>query len=132
MSRVCVAVGVIIQDNKCLVSKRAESAHQGGLWEFPGGKREKGETTAQALSRELSEELGIVVIESAPLILVAHDYGDKEVELDVWTVTNFEGKPHGREGQPLRWVPIRELRIYSFPEANVPILESIEQTFLNS
>lgn len=128
MSKVCVAVGVIIQENACLISKRAASAHQGGLWEFPGGKCEEGETTAQALSRELSEELGIVVVESAPLISVSHDYGDKEVELDVLIVTGFEGEPHGREGQPLEWVPIRQLRKYAFPEANVPILECIEQS----
>ncbi|MEM8499544.1 MAG: 8-oxo-dGTP diphosphatase MutT [Pseudomonadota bacterium] len=129
MSKVCVAVGVIIQENECLISKRAALAHQGGLWEFPGGKREEGETTAQALSRELSEELGIELVKSAPLIVVVHDYGDKEVELDVLTVTDFNGEPYGREGQPLRWVPISELRKYSFPDGNIPILKCIEQCF---
>lgn len=132
MSKVCVAVGVIIQQNKCLISKRAASAHQGGLWEFPGGKRECCETTKQALSRELSEELGITVTACAPLISVAHDYGDKAVELDVWTVSCFDGEPHGREGQPLRWVSIQELRNYSFPEANIPILECVARTFVHT
>lgn len=127
-----MAVGVIVQLDQCLISKRSESAHQGGLWEFPGGKREQGETTKQALSRELNEELGIVVVESAPLISIEHDYGDKVVELDVWTVTGFQGQAHGREGQPVRWVPIAELGSYSFPAANKPILERLQQTMLKA
>lgn len=128
VGEVCVAVGVIIRQRQCLIAKRAASAHQGGLWEFPGGKREPGETTEQALARELNEELGIHVTECAPLISVSHDYRDKYVELDVWTVSGFEGKPGGREGQPLRWVNIDELRSYSFPAANLPIIERIEST----
>lgn len=132
MSKVDVAVGVIIKQNECLISKRAASAHQGGLWEFPGGKREPDETTEQALSRELSEELGITVIQCTPLITVSHDYGDKVVELDVWTVSRFDGEPHGREGQPLRWVAIHKLKDYSFPEANMPILECVEQAFVST
>ncbi|MBU6957698.1 Nudix family hydrolase [Pseudomonas sp. CVAP len=123
MKRVHVAAAVIRDaSGKILIARRADTQHQGGLWEFPGGKVEDGEAVQAALSRELQEELGIVVSAARPLIKVQHDYLDKQVLLDVWEVSAFTGEPHGAEGQPLAWVTARELRDYEFPAANQPIV----------
>lgn len=123
MKRVHVAAAVIRgSDGRILIARRADSQHQGGLWEFPGGKVEAGEAVEIALARELHEELGIVVTQARPLIKVSHDYADKQVLLDVWEVDGFTGEPHGAEGQPLAWVSARELSQYEFPEANQPIV----------
>ncbi|MDR6916115.1 8-oxo-dGTP diphosphatase [Pseudomonas sp. 3296] len=123
MKRVHVAAAVI-RDNsgKILIARRADTQHQGGLWEFPGGKVEGDESVEIALSRELQEELGIVVSAARPLIKVHHDYPDKHVLLDVWEVSAFTGEPHGAEGQPLEWVSPRDLLNYEFPAANQPIV----------
>lgn len=123
--RIDVAVGVILRNGQCLVSKRASDAHQGGLWEFPGGKLEPTETAEQALARELHEELGIKVSASRPLLEIEHDYGDRAVKLWIRTVSEFTGEAVGRENQPLRWVPIEALGTYEFPEANKPIIERL-------
>ncbi|MEM9256053.1 MAG: NUDIX domain-containing protein, partial [Pseudomonadota bacterium] len=101
-AQVHVAVGVIVNgDGQILISRRDAGVHQGGLWEFPGGKREAGEDITAALARELEEELGIVPSRATPLLEVAHDYGDKQVLLDVYVVWEHTGSAHSREGQPL-------------------------------
>lgn len=133
MKSVHVAVAVIVRDSKVgrevLISKRPLNAHQGGLWEFPGGKVEPNETVTQALARELNEELGVdVPLSSAspiPLIRIPHDYGDKRVVLDVWMVSEFSGEPTGMEGQPVNWVRVGNLGDYEFPEANKPIINAL-------
>ena len=123
MKRVHVAAAVIRDSaGKILIARRADTQHQGGLWEFPGGKVEDGEAVEAALGRELQEELGIQVTAARPLIKVRHDYPDKQVLLDVWEVSGFTGEPHGAEGQPLAWVSARELAGYEFPAANQPIV----------
>lgn len=123
MKRVHVAAAVIRgQDGRILLAKRPDHLHQGGLWEFPGGKVESGETVRAALDRELKEELGIELQSARPLIKVRHDYPDKQVLLDVWDVSSFSGEPHGAEGQPLSWAAPRELGNYQFPAANLPIV----------
>jgi 8-oxo-dGTP diphosphatase len=126
MTPVHVAVGVILDgDRRILITRRAKNAHQGGLWEFPGGKVEGGESVRQALARELHEELSIGVKQSEPLLQVRHDYPDKTVLLDVWLVSDFTGEAKGMEGQPLVWATISELCDYPFPAANKPIVEAI-------
>lgn len=123
MKRIHVAAAVIRSaDGRILIAKRPLDKHQGGLWEFPGGKVETDETVEAALARELAEELGISVTAAQPLIQVRHDYPDKQVLLDVWQVTAFDGTPHGAEGQPLAWVKPADLLDYSFPAANRPIV----------
>jgi len=122
-----VAAAVFSEDGRVLITRRHEHAHQGGLWEFPGGKVEAGETTREALARELHEEIGIEVRQARPLIRVRHDYPDKSVLLDVWRVDAFVGKKPccgstGREGQPIKWVEPEQLSEYDFPAANLPII----------
>ena len=127
ISTVHVAAAAIVNDsNEVLIARRPEHAHQGGLWEFPGGKVEDGESVLQALHRELYEEIGIETLESRPLIRLHYDYPDKSVLLDVWLVTRFSGAPHGREGQPVRWVPRASLSSYDYPAANRPIVTALQ------
>ncbi len=121
-----VAVGVIKgQDGRILISKRGKSAHQGGLWEFPGGKVEHKETVGQALKRELEEELGIQTQKMEPLINIIHHYPDLTVLLDVWQVEKFSGLAKGCEGQDIKWVNTHELSAYDFPVANLPIIKAV-------
>ena len=123
MKRIHVAAAVIRgADGRVLIAKRPLDKHQGGLWEFPGGKVEAAESVEAALARELQEELGIVVTAAQPLIQVRHDYPDKQVLLDVWEVQAFTGEPHGAEGQPLTWATADQLTDFSFPAANQPIV----------
>ncbi|WP_374088863.1 Nudix family hydrolase [Methylomicrobium lacus] len=118
-----VAAGVIKgSDGKILIAKRDESLHQGGLWEFPGGKIEAGETPEQALCRELKEELDIEVCSAAPLITIHHRYPDRAVTLRVFVVDRFSGSATGCLGQPIRWVAPNELTHFTFPAANRPIV----------
>ena len=121
-----VAVGVVLDEaRRVLITRRAAASHQGGLWEFPGGKVEAGESVGLALARELREELGIEIGRISPLLEVRHDYGDKSVLLDVHMVWDFSGEALGLEGQPLTWVAPGALEQYPFPEANVPIIGAI-------
>jgi 8-oxo-dGTP diphosphatase len=123
-----VAVGVILDDSggSVLLTRRSLDSHQGGLWEFPGGKLEPGESLHAALMRELHEELGITVVRNSPMLEVRHDYGDKCVLLDVHIVWEFAGEAVGREGQPLEWAPVTELAHYAFPAANQPIVAALQ------
>ena len=124
MALVTVAVGILIDGaGRVLVTRRAPDAHQGGLWEFPGGKVEADETLLEALTRELREELGVSVEAAEALMVLEHDYGDKQVRLDVHRVTRWSGEPRALEGQPLAWQPPEQLRNWTFPAANRPILE---------
>lgn len=126
MKSVHVAVAVIQRSNgEICISKRADHQHQGGLWEFPGGKVEADEDITEALDRELHEELGIRVLAHRPLIEIHFEYPDKHVFLDVHIVHEFTGEAHGREGQPVQWVPLTELENYQFPAANKGILEAL-------
>ncbi|WP_295803976.1 8-oxo-dGTP diphosphatase MutT [uncultured Microbulbifer sp.] len=127
-----VAVGVIFgSDGRILLAKRPDHLHMGGRWEFPGGKVEDGESIQQAMSRELREELAIDVVQMDKLIEVRHDYGEKQVFLDTWCVTEFSGEPQGVEGQELAWVSARELSNYHFPDANQPIVEAVQAKLLH-
>lgn len=124
--RIHVAVGVIHgADGKILVAQRAAQQHLGGLWEFPGGKVEDGESVTEALARELHEELGIHALEQSRLCKISHDYDDKSVLLDVWNVHSFSGQAHGREGQPLRWLTPQQLHYEDFPQANKAIIRAL-------
>lgn len=125
--RIHVAVGVVKnKNNEVLISRRHKDAHQGGLWEFPGGKVECDESVFDALCRELKEELNIDIGFAHPLIRVHHDYKDIHVLLDVWQTQTFEGTPHGKEGQAWQWASLNELHKMEFPEANKPIMKVVK------
>ncbi len=118
-----VAVGVITNSvGEILLAQRPAHLHQGGLWEFPGGKVEAGESVQQALRRELEEEVAITLQQAEPLIRIPYHYPEHSVLLDVWEVERFVGEPRGVEGQPLRWVAPGRLPDYAFPAANRPIV----------
>lgn len=121
-----VAVGAIVDHhNQVLIAKRKKHVHLGGLWEFPGGKREQNETIVEALHRELFEELGITVTNARPLFCISHTYPEKSVILDVWLVTEFSGEPHGKEGQPIVWVSKQQLYQYNLPAVDRPIISAL-------
>ncbi|BFM48586.1 8-oxo-dGTP diphosphatase MutT [Marinomonas sp. THO17] len=120
-----VAVGLIMRGDQIFIALRDSSKHQGGLWEFPGGKVESGEAVELALSRELEEECGIRINACEHFQTIVHDYGDKQVELVFYKVMEFTGEPHGKEGQEVRWASLSQLKAFSFPEANVPIVDAL-------
>ncbi len=121
-----VAVAVIRnQAKQIFITLRPENVHQGGLWEFPGGKVEDSEPVYDALLREIQEEIGIDIIHAQPLINIPFHYPDKHVVLDVWEVLKYSGSAHGKEGQEFRWVGQYELDKYSFPAANKAIISAI-------
>ncbi|MDJ0871390.1 MAG: Nudix family hydrolase [Gammaproteobacteria bacterium] len=118
-----VAAAVIVnRAGEVLLARRPEHVHQGGLWEFPGGKLEPAEDSRSGLARELEEELGIVPSAARPLIRIPHRYPDKSVLLDVWRVDAWRGELYGREGQTVEWVPVAQLTERAFPAANLPIV----------
>ena len=122
-----VAVAVIVNNlNQVLISKRPEHAHQGGLWEFPGGKVEANESVEQALLREIQEELNIQIQHPRPLIKIQHHYNDKSVLLDVWLIKDYLGNPIGAENQPIKWALISDLKAADFPMANAAIIKALQ------
>lgn len=124
-----VAVAVIVNEkNKVCISLRHDESHQGGLWEFPGGKIEHGETGEQALVREIKEELNLDIKQSRPLITIRHDYQDdkKIVCLHVRKVISHQGEAVGVEGQQVRWINISQLPEYDFPAANLAIIKALQ------
>ena len=130
--RLPVALGVIFNHagDKVLLSKRPQHVHLGGLWEFPGGKLHHGESSEQALRRELYEELGLVVEKASPLMCLEHDYPALKVRLDVWTVEQWQGKPGGRLGQEIEWVMLARLARLGerrFPVASRYIVSSLSE-----
>lgn len=126
VERIHVAAAAIFNaDGEVLVGKRFDDAHQGGLWEFPGGKLNAGEAVPAGLARELKEELDVQIDSARPLIRVSHDYADRRVLLDVWWVSRWRGEARGREGQDIRWVTPDALVELEFPAADIPIIAAV-------
>ncbi len=126
LQAVDVAVGLIVQDGKALLAQRAAHQHQGGRYEFPGGKVEAGESIVSALARELHEELGIEIVEPHFVQRLTYRYPEKTVCLHVYRIDAFRGEPVGLEGQPLSWVALDALFELNFPDANRPIVRAAQ------
>ena len=122
-----VAVGVIVNArDEVLVAYRPKNKDQGGLWEFPGGKKEKNETIESALEREFLEEIGIQLESYFPILKIEHDYKEHSVILDVWMITGYSKIPMGAEGQTLEWRQVQSLNFKDFPEANKEIIRLLK------
>ena len=120
-----VAAAITDPRGRVLLTRRTAGRDLAGLWEFPGGKRERGETADQALVRELHEELGIEVEIGPPVINVPQAYPTKRLRLDVRLVTAWRGTPRGHEGQALAWVPPHKLSSYPMPPADIPVVAAL-------
>lgn len=118
------AVALIDRDGRVLLAQRPEGKSMAGLWEFPGGKVEVGETPEAALIRELHEELGIDTAESclAPLTFASHGYPDFHLLMPLFACRKWEGMPQAREGQQLAWAAPARLRDYPMPPADLPLI----------
>ncbi|MBE9636725.1 8-oxo-dGTP diphosphatase MutT [Salipiger mangrovisoli] len=118
------AVALIDVEGRVLLAQRPEGKSMAGLWEFPGGKVEPGETPEAALIRELHEELGIETWDSclAPLTFASHAYEDFHLLMPLFACRKWQGAPQAREGQRLKWVRARELTDYPMPPADVPLI----------
>jgi 8-oxo-dGTP diphosphatase len=124
-----VALVLENQQGKILVSKRADNKDQGGLWEFPGGKVEPGETRLQALKREIKEELNYQLQEAKPLKCITHNYTNLSVKLDVWYSKDHQPQVHANENQPLKWLNKTELSNLNMPAADKPIIKEILKNY---
>lgn len=118
------AVALIDVDGRVLLAQRPPGKSMAGLWEFPGGKLEVGETPEAALIRELQEELGIDTWASclAPLTFASHSYDDFHLMMPLFACRKWEGTPQAREGQTLKWVKPAEMRDYPMPAADIPLI----------
>lgn len=124
-----IGVGVIRDgEERVLIALRPEDAMLGGLWEFPGGKREEGEELEETVRRELREELGVEVTVDKPLMKVDHAYSHLTVTLNVFLCSLDSGTPSARDSQEVRWVTLDELDEYPFPKANRAITEKLQNT----
>lgn len=118
------AVALIDKDGRVLLAQRPEGKSMAGLWEFPGGKVEDGETPESALIRELHEELGIETWSSclAPLTFASHGYESFHLVMPLFACRKWQGFPQPREGQSLAWVRANKLRDYPMPPADIPLI----------
>ena len=122
------AVALVDADGRVLLAQRPEGKMMAGLWEFPGGKVEPGETPERALIRELQEELGVDTWQSclAPLTFASHAYEDFHLLMPLFICRKWQGIPQPREGQALKWVRATELRKYPMPPADIPLIPILQ------
>lgn len=118
------AVALVDPDGRVLLAQRPVGKSMAGLWEFPGGKVEPGETPEHALIRELQEELGIDTWASclAPLTFASHSYGDFHLLMPLFVCRKWNGAPQPQEGQVLKWVRPKDMRDYPMPPADIPLI----------
>lgn len=122
------ACALVDTDGRILLAQRPEGKSLAGLWEFPGGKVEAGETPEETLIRELDEELGIKtkVACLAPLTFASHTYETFHLLMPLYVCRRYEGIPHGREGQSIKWVKPQALRDYPMPPADEPLIPYLQ------
>lgn len=121
------ACALVDTDRRVLITQRPEGKPMAGLWEFPGGKVEDGETPEATIVRELREELGIETSEAclAPLTFASHAYDDFHLLMPLYACLRWSGIPQGREGQALKWVKGVDLRSYPMPPADLPLIPAL-------
>ena len=123
-----VAAGVLCDPaGRVLIAERLDDGPFSGLWEFPGGKIAPGETSTEALSRELAEELGIEVTACSSFMNLRHEYEDRIVSIEFFIVSEWNSDPIGREGQELRWVPTNSLDARELLPADMPVIEALQR-----
>ncbi len=127
METIDVSAGIIFRGGKLLITQRHEDSHLGGLWEFPGGKREAGETFEECLVRELGEELGADITVGRFLERVTHEYPERTVHLNFYLCHLTRDEPRTVGCAALRWVSRSELQDYSFPPADARLLSKLRQ-----
>lgn len=132
LKTVLVAAAALLDDRgRILLAQRPAGKSLAGLWEFPGGKVNPGESLEAALGRELREELGIAIEPGgsglAPLTFASHAYADFYLVMPLFLVTAWSGTPAGREGQALEWVPATDLASKPMPPADLPLLAAVER-----
>jgi 8-oxo-dGTP diphosphatase len=123
-----VAAGLITRQGKYLIAKRKAGTHLAGLWEFPGGKREVGESLEECLRRELREELGIQIVASTPFRVVRHEYPDKRVEIYFFFCSGHQEQPQALGCDDLQWVGPKDFHNYEFPPADEPLLQILNRS----
>ncbi|MDV6331790.1 8-oxo-dGTP diphosphatase MutT [Asticcacaulis sp. 201] len=119
-----VAAALVDSDGRVLIAQRPEGKQLAGLWEFPGGKVEPGETPENALIRELEEELGIVVKKAclAPFVFASHTYDDFHLLMPLYLIRRWEGEPEAKEHKAIKWVRPNDMRAYPMPPADDPLV----------
>ena len=122
-----VACALVDADGRVLLAQRPEGKKLAGMWEFPGGKVEPGESPEAALIRELDEELGLTTWESclAPLTFASHSYDEFHLLMPLFICRRYDGMPSGREGQALKWVRPRDMRELPMPPADEPLVAAL-------
>jgi A/G-specific adenine glycosylase len=129
MSLVHKQIGVAViwnANEQILIDRRPMNVTLGGLWEFPGGKIEPGETVNDCIQREIREELGIEVVVGNKLIAIEHTYSHFRITLHVYNCQHLQGEPQPLECDEVRWVTVEELDLYAFPEANQQIIDVLK------
>ncbi|WP_319519271.1 8-oxo-dGTP diphosphatase MutT [uncultured Martelella sp.] len=122
------ACALIDTDGRILLAQRPEGKNLAGLWEFPGGKVENGETPEASLIREMEEELGITTKPDclAPLTFASHTYETFHLLMPLFVCRRYQGIPSGREGQAIKWVRAKDLRDYPMPPADEPLIPILQ------
>jgi len=122
-----VAAGLILHEGRYLITRRKTGTHLGGVWEFPGGKREPGESLEACLRRELREELGIEITAPARFHVVRHDYPDRRVEMHFFRCAIRGDRGRAVDGEDVRWVTRDELAKFEFPPADGPLIDALRR-----
>jgi len=126
MKVVDISIAIVKNEqSNYLIALRANDSHQGGKWEFPGGKVEVNEQPAEAMCRELFEEVGLVATQYNLLETLFFDYGDKQLNLHFYQIEEFTGQAVAKESQPIKWVSKGELALYDFPDANKGVIAKL-------
>ena len=123
-----IAVGLVFDEaGRLLIQRRPDDGLLGGLWEFPGGKQEEGESMEEACRREVQEELGVGMDDVEPFYTLSHAYSHFKITLHAFRGRLADGPPEARENQPWQWVPVDALDDFAFPRANRRLIEELER-----